>query len=94
MYKIISLFFFIAGLVLFFAPDYILTKENVELHSMIKMAYEYHQVLGFGIVILGYYIYTLEQTDDIYKTDYKTESIKMESVSNRLPSSEKITELS
>jgi hypothetical protein len=93
MYKIISLFLFIAGLVLFFAPDYILSFDNTESDSM-KMIYEYHQLLGFSIIILGYYVYTLEQNDDTYKTDYKTDSIKMESVSNRLPSSEKITELS
>lgn len=86
MYKIISLFLFIAGLVLFFAPEYV--SDFVSQDTM-KMIYEYHKILGFGIIAIAYYVYTLEESN------YTPMSInKTKSFSNRLDSSEKITELS
>jgi len=93
MHQIISLVLFITGLVLFFAPDYILVKDSMESqNSIMKQLYEYHQILGFGVIVIAYYIYTLQKSgDDLYTT----ESIGyVESISNKLPSSEKITELS
>lgn len=94
MYKIISLFFFIAGLVLFFAPEYV--SDFVSQDTM-KMIYEYHKILGFGIIAIAYYVYTLEESNvyTLEESNYTPMSINnTKSFSNRLPTSEKITELS
>ncbi len=93
MYKIISLFLFITGLSLFFAPDYVSNFVGKGTDTM-KMINEYNKILGFGVIVLGYYVYNLEESNDLYTVDNLTSINKTESVFDRLPSSEKITELS
>lgn len=62
MYTIISLVLVILGLVLFFVPEYIVSK-NTE-NTNLKFIYEYHQVFGFLFSILSIYFYTDNTTYD------------------------------
>ena len=90
MNKIINLVLFITGVVLLFAPQYILSKDTE--NSNLKMIYEYRQILGVGCIGLAYYFYTLETDDDLYTID-KLETIdSSRSGSYRLPSVEKNTD--
>lgn len=72
MYTIISLGLVILGLVLFFAPEYIISKDTED--KNLKFIIEYHQVLGFLFSILSIYFY-MENTsyDNIY-TDINSAS--------------------
>lgn len=62
MYTIISLGLVILGFVLFFAPEYIISKDTE--NTNLKFVYEYHQVLGFLISISSLYFYTDNTTYD------------------------------
>jgi hypothetical protein len=87
MHQIISLVLFIIGIVLIFAPDYIVSKDTT--NENMKMIYEYRQVLGGGCVALAYYFYTLQKKEgDIYTID-PLETTKSKSVSHYTKSSDK-----
>lgn len=62
MYTIISLGLIILGLVLFFAPEYIVSKDTE--NKNLKFIYENHQVLGFLFSILSLYFYIDDTTYD------------------------------
>lgn len=86
MHQIISVVLFIIGIVLIFAPDYIVSKDTK--NENIKMIYEYHQVLGGGCIALAYYFYTLQKKDG---TIDPLETTKSKSVSHYKKSSDELS---
>lgn len=55
MYQIISLILAALGVVLLFAPEYILQKEST--NQMIQTVFQYHQIIGAAVLGSAYYLY-------------------------------------
>jgi uncharacterized membrane protein len=87
MYQIISLIVAVVGVVLFFAPDNILDKNNAQL----KMIREYHQIVGAGLVAFAYYLYTSNVKSKEISTSVESTTTPSESSSPVPPSYEEAT---
>ena len=85
MYQIISLVIAVLGLVLFFAPDYLIKKDSENL----KMVRDYHQFAGVALVGCAYYMYS-SVTKDTMETS-SLPSTESTSETPELPSYEKAT---
>lgn len=90
MYQIISLVLAAVGVVLFFAPDYLL--KDVQ-NSNLKMVKNYHQVAGAGLVGVAYYLYSTSQktTGDTPSTVSSPSTPSTASETVDLPSYEQAT---
>lgn len=90
MYQIISLALAALGLVLFFAPDYLL--KDVQ-NSNLKMIKDYHQVVGACLVGVAYYLYSTseQRPSDTSSTTPSTPSTPSKSETVDLPSYEEAT---
>ena len=87
MNQLISIALVTLGLVLFIAPDYLLSKDTS--NSTLKMAYDYHQVIGVACIFSAYYLYpSSEESQLLDKTTTSTDV----SSSQELPSYEQATE--
>jgi hypothetical protein len=59
MNQIISLALVALGLVVLFAPEYILQKDNSNYIS--TKIHDYHQFIGVGLLACSYYIYSTSE---------------------------------
>jgi len=59
MNQIISLALVVLGLVILFAPEYILQKDNSNYIS--SKIHEYNQFIGVGLLACSYYLYSTSQ---------------------------------
>jgi hypothetical protein len=68
MNQIISLALVVLGLVVLFAPEYILQKDNSNYIS--SKIHEYNQFIGIGLLAFSYYLYSTSQKtiDDLPST--------------------------
>ena len=68
MNQIISLALVVLGLVVLFAPEYILQKDNSNYIS--SKIHEYNQFIGIGLLACSYYLYSTSQKtiDDLPST--------------------------
>lgn len=86
MYQVISLVLALAGLILFFAPDYLIKKDSQ--NSTLKMIRDYNQIVGVALVGSAYYMYSSVDKKD--STPSTTTEMSTESP-EELPSYEKAT---
>jgi hypothetical protein len=76
MNQFISLALVVLGLIIFFAPEFILQKDNS--NYVTTKIHEYHQFIGIGLLGSSYYIYSTSQktiTNELPSTIDSSESI-------------------
>lgn len=87
MNQIISLALVALGLVLLFAPEYILKKDDSK--SFTSTILDYHKFIGVGLIACAYYLYSISKVKNELPSTVDSEAVSPSP--NPLPSYEEAT---
>lgn len=91
MNQLMSFILIITGLVLFFAPEYILQDPKTTQNEYLKFMYDYHYIIASGCGLLAYYFYVIDETDPSIDSIYESGSGSGQ-VSSKSSTSSKFTQ--
>lgn len=87
MNQIISLALIVLGLVLLFAPEYILKKDDT--NSFTSTILDYNKFISVGLIACGYYLYSTSKVKNELPSTVDSEAVSPSP--NPLPSYEEAT---